>query len=51
MSDNVVVPFYSTTTDIYITITVHNDWELRTFSLETVPMFLDHAGQNIADTV
>ena len=54
--------FYAATTDMwtsgandaYITITVHfinHDWELHTCCLETVPMFSDHTGQNIADTV
>ena len=52
--------FLATTTDMwtsgsndaYITLTIYfisNDWELRSFCLETLPMFTDHTGQNIAD--
>ena len=54
--------FYSATTDMwtsgsndaYITFTIHfisNGWELHSFCLETLPMFADHTGQNIADTI
>ena len=40
--------------DAYITVTVHfinNEWELCAYCLETVPMFSDHTGPNIADTI
>ena len=54
--------FYSATTDMwtsgsndaYITFSIHfisNGWELHSFCLETLPMFADHTGQNIADTI
>ena len=38
----------------YLSFTVHfiaNDWERRSFCLDTVPVFEDHAGQNLAETV
>ena len=38
----------------YMTITIHfisSDWELISFCLETVPLFTDHTGQNIADAL
>ena len=37
-----------------MTITIHfigSDWELTSFCLETVPLFVDHTGQNIADAI
>ena len=54
--------FFSATTDLwtsaasepYMTLTVHyvdKAWNLRSFCLETVPMFVDHTGKNIADAV
>ena len=54
--------FFSATTDMwtsaandsYMTITIHfisSDWELNSFCLETVPLFTDHTGQNIADAI
>ena len=54
--------FFSGTTDLwtsaasepYMTLTVHfidKTWNLRSFCLETVPLFTDHTGQNIADAV
>ena len=54
--------FYSATTDMwtsgsndaYITFTIHfisNGWELHSFCLETLPMFTDDTGQNIANTI
>ena len=52
--------FYSATTDMWTSgsndayITIHfisNEWELHSFCLETLPMFTDHTGQNIADTI
>ncbi len=53
---------YSATTDLwtsgscdpYITFTIHTiseDWSLASFCLETVPLYEDHTGQNIADAV
>ena len=38
----------------YLSFTVHfiaSDWELRSFCLDTVPLFEDHTGQNLAETV
>ena len=54
--------FYAATTDMwtsgsndsYITVTVHfisNNWDLQSFCLDTVPVFTDHTGQNIADAI
>ena len=54
--------FFTATTDLwtsccndaYITFTGHfisSEWELHTFCLETVPMYSDHTGRNIADTI
>ena len=54
--------FFAATTDMwtsgcndaYITFTVHfirSEWELHTFYLETIPIYSDHTGQNIADTI
>ena len=54
--------FFAATTDMwtsgcndaYITFTVHfisSEWELHTFCLETIPIYYDHTGQNIADTI
>ena len=54
--------FFSATTDLwtsaandsYMTITIHficSDWELTSFCLETVPLYTDHTGQNIADAI
>ena len=54
--------FYSATTDMwtsaandsYMTVTIHfitSDWELKSFCLETMPLFKDHTGQNIADAM
>ena len=54
--------FFSATTDLwtsansdpYMTLTVHfidKEWSLQAFCLETVPMFVDHTGQNIADAI
>ena len=47
--DNVVVP---TLQQAYITFTIHfidSNWELRSFCLDTIPLYDDHTGQNIAD--
>ena len=52
--------FFSSTTDLwtsavnepYMTLTVHlidKDWELQSFCLDTVPLFVDHTGKNIAE--
>ena len=54
--------FFAATTDMwtsgynnaYITFTVHcisNEWKLHMFCLEMVPMYSNHTGQNIADTI
>ena len=54
--------FFSATTDLwtsaaselYMTFTIHfvdKTRNLRLFCLQTVPMFTDHTGQNIADAV
>ena len=54
--------YFTATTDLwassakhpYLSFTVHfiaNDWELRSFCLDTVPVFEDHTGQNLAETV
>ena len=51
--------FFSANTDLwtsavnepYLTLTVHlidKDWELQSFCLDTVPLFVDHTGKNIA---
>ena len=61
--DYVVVPalkqarFYACTTEMcisslcdpYMTFTIDNSWDLRSFCLDTVPLYTDHTGQNIAD--
>ena len=42
----------SGTCDPYITFTIHfidSNWELRSFCLDTIPLYEDHTGQNIAD--
>ena len=42
----------SGTCDPYITFTIHfidSNWELRSFCLDTIPLYDDHTGQNIAD--
>ena len=52
--------FFAGTTDMwtsgtcgpYITFTIHfidSNWELRSFCLDTIPLYDDHMGQNIAD--
>ena len=54
--------FFSATTnlwtsgakDAYMTVTIHfvnSNWELKAICLDTVPMFDDHTGQNIADAI
>ena len=54
--------YYAGTTDLwtstanhpYLSFTIHfidNDWKLQSFCLDTVPLFDDHTGQNIANTV
>ena len=44
----------SSSCDPYMTFTIHfidNSWDLRSFCLDTVPLYTDHTGQNIADAV
>ena len=44
----------SAATEPYMTLTVHfidKMWNLQSFCLDTVPIFVDHTGQNIADAV
>ena len=54
--------YFSATTDLwtsaanhpYLSFTVHfidKDWKLQCFCLDTVPLFSDHTGQNIADAI
>ena len=54
--------YFAGTTDLwtsagnhpYLSFTVHfvdMEWKLRSFCLDTVPLFDDHTGQNIADTI
>ena len=56
------IMYFAATTDLwtsranhpYLSLTVHfvtSSWDLQAFTLETVPMFEDHTGQNIADAV
>jgi hypothetical protein len=38
----------------YLSFTVHfitNDWDMRSYCLDTVPLFEDHTGQNLAEAV
>ena len=47
-------PWTSAASELYMTLTVHfvdKTWNLWSFCLETVPMFADHTGKNIADVV
>ena len=44
----------SAANDTYMTIFIHfidSDWKLTSFCLETVPLFVDHMVQNIADAI
>lgn len=45
----------STSNHPYLSFTVHIvdqvEWELRSFCLDTVPLFADHTGETIADTI
>lgn len=44
----------SAANDSYTTIIIQligSDWEMTSFYLETVPLFVDHTGQNIADVI
>ena len=54
--------FFSATTDLwtsrakhpYLSLTIHfidPSWSLQATTLETVPMFADHRGQNIAEAI
>ena len=54
--------FYTCTTDMwisissdpYMTLTIHfidNSWAVRSFCLDTVPLYTDYTGQNIVDAV
>ena len=54
--------YYSATTDLwtsrscdpYLCYTVHfvdSAWEVQSFCLETIPLFEDHTGKNIVDTI
>lgn len=54
--------YFSATTDLwtsaathpYLSLTAHfidSEWMLRTFCLDTVPLFVDHTGQNIAEAI
>ncbi len=56
------VECYAATTDLwtsgscdpYITVTLHfidYEWNLKSFCLDTVPMYDDHTGQNISDAL
>ena len=52
--------FFAATTDLwtsaakhpYLSLTVHfisDEWSLETVCLDTVPLFIDHTGQNLAE--
>ena len=44
----------SAATEPYMMLTIHfidKTWNLQSLCLDTVPMFADHTGQNIADAV
>ena len=54
--------FFATTTDLwtsrakhpYLSLTVHfvdSSWALQAITLETIPLFEDHSGQNIAEAI
>ena len=54
--------YFAATTDLwtscsshpYLSYTVHfidDDWQLQSFCLDTVPLFEDHTGQNIAEAI
>jgi hypothetical protein len=54
--------YFTATTDLgtssakhpYLSFTVHfitNDWDMRSYCLDTVPLFEDHTGQNLAEAV
>ena len=54
--------YFSASTDLwtscsnhpYLSFTIHfltKDWELKSYCLDTVPLFEDHTGQNIADAL
>ena len=56
------VEYLAATTDLwtsaanhpYLSFTVHfinKDWKLQCFCLDTIPLFSDHTGQNIADAI
>lgn len=56
-----LVKHFAGTTDLwtsaantpYLSFTIHfiDDWQLHSFCLDTIPLFNDHTGQNIADTI
>ena len=54
--------YFSASTDLwtscsnhpYLSFTIHfltKDWELKSYCLDTVPLFEDHTGQNVADAL
>ena len=54
--------YFSASTDLwtscsnhpYLSFTIHfltKDWELKSYCLDTVPLFEDHTGQNLADAL
>lgn len=54
--------YFSATTDLwtsctnhpYLSYTIHfidNSWQLQSFCLDTIPLFQDHTGQNIAEAI
>lgn len=56
------VEYFAATTDLwtsaadhpYLSLTVHfigKSWELKSYCLDTVPLLIDHTGENIAETL
>jgi len=56
------IEYYSATTDLwtsrathpYLSYTVHfidRNWELKSFCLESIPLFEDHTGANIGESI
>ena len=54
--------YFSASTDLwtscsnhpYLSFTIHfltKDWELKSYCLDTIPLFEDHTGQNVADAL
>ena len=54
--------YFSATTDLwtsrathpYLSYTVHfldSNWELQSICLETIPLFTDHTGKNMVDSI